>query len=186
MISIGIVIGSTRPGRKAEVVARWVHDIAGKRDDAKAELVDLKDFNLPHLDEVLPPAIGVVTQTHTRRWAARIASFDAFVFVTPEYNRSIPGALKNAIDYLYKEWANKSAGFVSYGVYGGVTAIEHLRSILGQVGVADVRAQVALSLATDFVDMKDFRPAPQREKEVMEMLDQTVAWGRALRTLRQE
>jgi NAD(P)H-dependent FMN reductase len=112
MIKVAIVIGSTRPGRKAETVARWVHAIAKKRSDAEFELVDIKDFNLPLLDEPMPPAMGQYSQPHTKAWAAKVASFDAYVFVTPEYNHGTSGALKNAIDFLYREWNNKAAGFV--------------------------------------------------------------------------
>src|SRR3954468_9398451 len=119
MIKIAIIIGSTRPNRNGEAVAKWVHEVAQKRTDAEFELVDIKDFNLPLLDEPIPPSMGLYTKEHTKTWAAKIDSFDAFVFVTPEYNHGTSGALKNAIDYLYKEWNNKSAGFVAYGSAGG-------------------------------------------------------------------
>ncbi|SCL14200.1 NAD(P)H-dependent FMN reductase [Micromonospora nigra] len=184
MIRIGVIAGSTRPGRKSDAVARWVRDIAAKRDDATAELVDLRDHRLPHLDSPLPPSIGPSTNPTVRRWAGTIAALDAFVFVTPEYNHSIPGVLKDAVDYLYQEWHNKSAGLVSYGMHGGTRAAEHLRLVLAQVEVADVRSQVALSLHTDFVAFRDFRPAAHQEAAVSAMLDQVVAWGRALRGLR--
>ena len=186
MIRIGIIIGSTRPGRKAEAVARWVHGVATKRSDAEFELVDIKDFDLPLLDEPMPPAAGKYSQPHTRAWAAKIASFDAYVFVTPEYNHGPPGALKNAIDYLYREWNNKAAGFVGYGSAGGTRAVEQLRQVMGELLVADVRAQVALSLHTDFENFSTFKPAPMHEKSVNVMLDQVVAWGTALKTLRKE
>ena len=186
MIKIAVIIGSTRPGRKAEAVARWVLGIATKRSDAEFELVDIKDFNLPLLDEPMPPAAGKYTQPHTRAWAAKVASFDAYVFVTPEYNHGPSGALKNAIDYLYREWNNKAAGFVGYGSAGGTRAVEQLRLVMGELLVADVRAQVALSLFTDFENFSTFKPAPMHEKSVNVMLDQIVAWGTALKTLRKE
>ena len=126
MIRIAVIIGSTRPGRNGEAVAKWVYEIARKRSDAEFELVDIKDFNLPLLDEPVPPSLGQYTKEHTRVWAAKIDSFDAYVFVTPEYNHGISGALKNAIDFLFKEWNNKAAGFVGYGgamgVRGGASA----------------------------------------------------------------
>src|SRR5438045_3127881 len=93
MLKIAIIIGSTRPGRKAETVARWVHGIASQRNDAQYELVDIAAFNLPLLDEPVPPSLGKYSQPHTKAWAAKIAPFDGFVFVTPEYNHSVPGAL---------------------------------------------------------------------------------------------
>lgn len=184
MLRIAIIIGSTRPGRKAEAVAQWVYGIASKRGDAQYELVDIKDYNLPLLDEPVPPSLGQYSQPHTLRWAAKIAACDAFVFVTPEYNHSTSGALKNAIDYLYREWNNKAAGFVSYGSAGGARAVENLRLVMGELQVADVRAQVMLSLFTDFENFTAFKPAALHEAEVGTLLDQLVAWGGAMKTLR--
>jgi NAD(P)H-dependent FMN reductase len=185
MVRIAIIMGSTRPGRKAEDVARWVHAIAGARTDAEFELVDVKDFNLPLLDEPVPPSMRRYSQPHTQAWSAKIASFDGYVFVTPEYNHAMSGALKNAIDFLFHEWNNKAAGFVSYGSAGGVRAVEQLRLVMGELLVADVRAQVALSLRTDFENYTVFKPADGHEKAVTAMLNQVVAWSGALKTLRQ-
>jgi NAD(P)H-dependent FMN reductase len=186
MIRIAIIIGSTRPGRKAEAVAKWVYEIAQKRSDAEFELVDIKDFNLPLLDEPLPATLGKYTHQHTKAWSTKIASFDAYVFVTPEYNHGTSGALKNAIDFLYHEWVNKAAGFVSYGGAAGVRAVENLRLVMGELQVADVKAQVGLSLFTDFENFSVFKPAPHHEKSVTSMLDQVIAWGGALKTLREK
>ncbi len=183
-LKIGIILGSTRPGRNGEAVAQWVHGLAKKRTDAYFELVDLLDFNLPMLDEPASPMLGKYTKEHTKKWSAKVAEFDAYVFVTPEYNHSTCGALKNAIDFLNKEWTNKAAGFVGYGSVGGVRAIEHLRLIMAELQVATVRAQVGLSLFTDFKDQHTFAPAVMHEKEISTMLDQLVAWGTALKTLR--
>jgi NAD(P)H-dependent FMN reductase len=183
-LKVAIILGSTRPGRNGEAVAKWVYEIAQKRTDAEFELVDLKDYPLPHLDEPIPPSAGRYTHAHTKAWAAKIASFDAFVFVTPEYNHSVSGVLKNAIDFLYAEWNNKAAGFVSYGASGGVRAVEHLRLVMGELQVADVRAQVALSLVTDFVQYHDFQPDPSKVALVTTMLDQVVRWGTAMRSVR--
>ncbi|MBB6569236.1 NAD(P)H-dependent oxidoreductase [Kribbella sandramycini] len=181
---MAIVIGSTRPGRNGEAVGHWIHNLAAKRLDAEFELVDLKDYDLPLLDEPMPAALGQYSRPHTRAWASTIAAFDAYVFVTPEYNHSIPGALKNAIDFLYAEWNNKAAGFVSYGSNGGSRAVEQLRLVMGELQVADVRAQVSLSLFTDFENFSALTPAPEQEGAAIAMLDQVVAWGRALRPLR--
>lgn len=184
MIRIAIIIGSTRPGRKGEAVAKWVYEIAQRRDDAEFELVDIRDFNLPLLDEPRSPMLGQYTQEHTKKWSAKIASFDAYVFVTPEYNHGTSGALKNAIDFLYHEWVNKAAGFVGYGGASGTRAIENLRLVMGELQVADVRAQVGLSLFADFENFSVFKPGPHQEKSVNTMLDQVIAWGGALKTLR--
>ena len=186
MIRIAIIIGSTRPGRKAEAVAKWVYEIAQKRSDVEFELVDIKDFNLPLLDEPLSPIMGQYTHQHTKTWSAKIASFDAYVFVTPEYNHATSGALKNAIDFLYNEWVNKAAGFVGYGGAGGARAVEQLRLVMAEVQIATVRNQALLSLFTDFENFSVFKPAPQQEKSVNAMLDQVIAWGSALKTLREK
>ena len=183
-VKIAIVTGSTRPGRNNEAVARWVNQIAQQRTDADFELVDIADYHLPLFDEPMSPMFGKYTKPHTQAWAEKIASFDGFVFVTPEYNHSIPGALKNAIDFLYREWNNKAAGFVSYGGSGGVRAVEHLRLVMAELMVATVRAQVMLSLVTDFEHFTRFKPLPQREAEVTAMLDQLVSWASALKAVR--
>jgi len=184
-LKIGIIIGSTRPGRNGEAVGRWVHEIASKRADADYELVDLLDYNLPHLDEAVPASRGQYANDHTKAWAEKIAEFDGFIFVTPEYNHGTSGVLKNAIDFIYGEWNNKSAGFVSYGAVGGTRAVEHLRLVVGELQIADVRAQVALSLATDFENYHVFTPQAQRAVQLGTVLDQTVAWAGALKPLRE-
>lgn len=184
MIRIAVIAGSTRPGRNGKAVADWAYQIAKKRTDAEFELVDLESFNLPLLDEPVPPSMGHYSKEHTKNWAAKIASFDGFVFVTPEYNHGTSGALKNAIDYLYKEWNNKAAGFVSYGSAGGARAVEHLRLVMAEVQVATVRSQVMLSLFTDFENFSTFKPAAHHEQSMNSMLDQLVSWSRALQNVR--
>ncbi|QHW29798.1 NAD(P)H-dependent oxidoreductase [Paenibacillus rhizovicinus] len=184
MLKIAIILGSTRPGRNGEAVARWVTEIANKRSDASFELVDLADFNLPLLDEPVPASMGQYSKPHTIAWSEKIDSFDGYVFVTPEYNHATSGALKNAIDFLYKEWKDKAAGFVGYGGSGGSRAIENLRLIAGELHIADVRAQVGLSLMTDFENYSVFKPGAHQEQAVNTMLDQVIAWSGALKTLR--
>jgi NAD(P)H-dependent FMN reductase len=185
MTRIGIILGSTRPNRNGEQVARWVYDVASRRSDADFELVDLRDYPLPHLDEPLPPAMGQYQNEHTRQWADKIASFDGFVIVTPEYNHSTSGVLKNAIDYLFAEWNNKAVGFVSYGGVGGARAAEHLRLIAGELQMADVRQQVALSLLTEFENFSVFKPGDYNLAALDTLLDQVIAWSAALAPLRQ-
>jgi len=185
-MKIAIVTGTTRPGRNNIAVARWVFELAAARRDAAFELVDIEDYHLPLLDEPLPSVLGRYTHSHTKRWAAKIGSFDGYVFVTPEYNHGTSGALKNAIDYLYAEWNHKAAGFVGYGGTGGTRAVEHLRLVMGNLMVADVTAQVALSLSSDFENFSVFRPDPRHGAEVHSMLDQVIAWSAALRSLRLE
>jgi NAD(P)H-dependent FMN reductase len=183
---IAIIIGSTRPGRRGEAVAQWVHKVATQRGDAAYEIVDLADHDLPHLDEETPAAYGPHTYTrpHTRRWAETVAAYDGFVFVTPEYNHSYTAALKNAIDYLYTEWHNKSAGFVGYGLNGGVRAVEHLRAVMAELHIADVRDQITLNYFTEFGPDGEVQPTGHQEVILHRMLDQVVSWGGALATLR--
>jgi NAD(P)H-dependent FMN reductase len=185
MTRIGIILGSTRPGRNGEAVAKWVFDVASKRTDAEFELIDLLDYNLPHLDEAVPPSRGQYSNAHTLAWAEKIGSFDGFVMVTPEYNHSTSAVLKNAIDYLFAEWNNKAVGFVSYGAVGGTRAVEHLRLVAGELMMADVRAQLALSLMTDFENFSKFVPSERHEPVLGTVLDQVVAWSTALAHLRQ-
>jgi NAD(P)H-dependent FMN reductase len=184
MSKVAIVIGSTRPGRRGADVARWVHGHATRRDDAEYELIDLADVDLPLLDEPVPPSQGDYSHSHTIHWAETVSRFDAFVFVTPEYNHGIPAALKNAIDFLYAEWNDKAAGFVGYGSAGGVRAVEQLRQVMGEVQIADVRSAVALSLFTDWRDFSEFAPADHQEAALDDMLDQLGRWARALHTVR--
>ena len=185
MIRIGIILGSPRPNRNGEQVARWVYDNASLRSDAEFELVDLRDYPLPHLDEPLPPSLGQYQNDHTRQWAEKIASFDGFVIVTPEYNHSTSGVLKNAIDYLFAEWNNKAVGFVSYGAVGGARAAEHLRLVAGELQMADVRQQVTLSLITDFENFSVFKPSDYSVGALNTLFDQVIAWSAALAPLRQ-
>ena len=184
MINIAIIIGSTRPNRNGEVVAKWVYENTQTRNDATFELVDIKDYNLPLLDEPMPPSMGHYSKEHTKIWAEKIASFDGYIFVTPDYNRSVPAALKNAIDFLYNEWTNKAAGFVGYSGSGSVRAIENLRITMSELQIADVRSQVNLSLMTDFKNFREFNPAPFHLGILMNMIDQVIAWGRLLKDFR--
>jgi NAD(P)H-dependent FMN reductase len=181
---IGIILGSTRPNRNGAQVAAWVLDLASRREDAEFELVDLRDHPLPHLDEPVPATFGAYQNEHTREWARTIASFDGFVIVTPEYNHGTSGVLKNAIDYLYAEWNNKAVGFVSYGSVGGARAVEHLRLVVAELQMADVRQQVTLALTTEFEDYRTFRPGDHNVPALQTLLDQVIAWSAALAPLR--
>lgn len=186
-LKIGIILGSTRPGRRGEQVAQWVLEQASKRDDAQFDLIDLADFNLPHLDEAVPPSMKQYANDHTKAWSETIEQYDGFVIVTPEYNRSPSGALKNALDFLYQEWNNKAVGFVSYGAQAsGLRAVEHLRQIAGELQLADVRTAVGISLVTDFEGFTTMKPVPHHEPVLNTMFDQVIAWSGALRTVRAE
>jgi NAD(P)H-dependent FMN reductase len=185
MLKIAIIIGTTRPNRRGEAVAKWTLELANKHGGAEFSIVDLRDYALPLLDEPAPPSMGNYVHEHTKRWSAAVDSFDGYIFVTPEYNHSISGAMKNALDFVYREWNNKVAGFVSYGTTGGVRAVEHLRAIAAEIQIADVRSHVSLSLMTDWVNFADFKPAEHHQRQFNTMLDQMLAWGPALRAVRE-
>lgn len=185
MIRVAIIVGSTRPNRVGEGVARWVYEQSKKRHDADFELVDLKDYNLPLLDEPVPAGMSNhYVHNHTKIWSQKINSFDAFIFVTAEYNHGIPAALKNSIDFLYQEWANKVAGFVAYGGVGGTRVVEQLRLVMGELQVATVRTQMAFNLRSDFENFKIFKPAAYHEKTMNLLFDQVISWGSAIRKVR--
>ncbi|WP_433875793.1 NADPH-dependent FMN reductase [Sinomonas atrocyanea] len=185
MIRIAVVVGSTRPTRRSRQVADWVLARAQERGGAEFGMLDIAEFDLPLLDEPLPPSMGQYTHEHTKAWAKAVAPFDGFIFVTGEYNHAVPGALKNALDFLYAEWNNKACGFVSYGSSGGVRAVENLRLIAGELQMADVRAQVALPFATDFRDYTAFTPSQTAEAQLGPLFDQVTAWARALQSTRE-
>lgn len=183
-LRIAVVIASSRPHRVGPTVAAWVYAGTRDRDGATYELVDLAEQDLPNLDEPEPAASGHYTQAHTRAWSEKVSSYDGFVFVTPEYNRGLPGQLKNALDFLYAEWNDKAAGIVCYGSSGGLRAAEHLKSVLGELQVATVRAQVSMSIYDDMVDFAEMSPRDFQAGNLSTMLDQTERWARALQTLR--
>ena len=187
MNRIAIVVGSTRPGRRADLVAQWVHNHASQRDDAKFEIVDLADYDLPLFDEPVPPFYGPdnYIHQHTKAWSAKISAFDGYVFVTPEYNESTSAALKNGLDFLYAEWNNKAAGFVSYGSEGGVRAVAQLRNITGKLKMASVQSTVALTLHSDFDDMNQVLEDRYQENALAALLDELVAWTAAIKTIRE-
>lgn len=182
MERFAVILGSTRPNRRGEPVARWVLEISSQREDAEFELVDLRDYPLPHLDEPLPPRLRQYQNEHTKEWSETIASFDGFVVA--EYNSGAAGVLKNALDYLFEEWRNKAIGFVSYGSMGGARAVQQLRLVAGELEMADVREQVALSLFTDFDGDGSFTPNEHHIGALTTMLDQVISWSAALACLR--
>lgn len=187
MTRIGIILGSTRPNRVGPQVAQWVYDEALKRNDAdiEYELIDVADYNLPLLDEPKQPAEGNYVHAHTINWSETISRCDGFIFVTAEYNHSIPAALKNAIDFLWVEWNNKACGFVSYGFMGGARVVEHLRTVAGQMMMADVRSQVILMFGREFDQQHNFTPNESSVKNLNSTINQVVSWTEALAPIRE-
>ena len=176
-LNIGIILGSTREERVSPQVGKWLKEIADKRGDANYEIVDIKEYKLPFYGEE-------GDQSGVAKWNEKLTTLDGFVFVVAEYNHSITAALKNALDLAREPWNNKSAGIVSYGSTGGARAAEHLRGILGELQVADVRTHPTLSIFLDFENYKIFKPQPIHDDNINLMLDQVTAWAKALKTLR--
>ncbi|MUL44384.1 NAD(P)H-dependent oxidoreductase [Mycobacterium sp. CBMA293] len=173
---IGIVIGSIREGRSGAAVGAWVAEHAAQRTDAQFEVIDLKAFDVPLLTSAtVPAAAGKQYESdNVKRWSAAIDACDGFVFVTPEYNHGVPGALKNAVDSLGSEWSSKTVGFVSYGADGGVRSVEQWRQIIVNFQMLDVRAQVSLSLFAEF-GADGFTPLERRTGELTTLLDQLIS-----------
>ncbi|GAB3676972.1 NADPH-dependent FMN reductase [Salinisphaera aquimarina] len=183
-LRIGIILGSTRPGRRGDQIAAWVMNVLHQRGDADYELVDLADHDLGNLDEPGNPNHQQYKHAHTREWSQLIESFDGYVFVVPEYNHSFPGALKNALDYVYREWNDKAAGIVSYGGWAaGVRAAEALRLVLAELQVATVRAQPAVQMIPSFASGV-FVPADGLAATLGDMLDQLIIWSVCMQTAR--
>jgi NAD(P)H-dependent FMN reductase len=181
---IGVILGSTRAGRFADRPAEWLMNIAKSRPDANFEIVDLRDYPMPFFDEPRSPMIVPPKNEVALRWGKKLSELDAFIFITPEYNHSIPAVLKNALDYAYNEFIRKPASFVSYGNAGGARGVEQLRLILAEVQVASLKHTVHLGY-TEFVGLllqgKTFADFPHLEQAALKMLDDLSWWTAALR-----
>ncbi len=181
---IGIVMSTTRPGRFGDVPTLWIYDIARRRPDAEFEIVDLRDYPMPFFEEKLPLVYAPVENPVAKQWSARMASFDGYIFVTAEYNHSITGVLKNALDHLYPEMQRKPAAFVGYGGVGGSRAVEHLRHILAELHVATLKPAVHVGLV-EMIGMlregKTMAHYPHLADAANPMLDDLVWWSNTLR-----
>jgi len=187
-LKLGIIISTTRPGRLGDRIAEWAAGLAAKREDATFELVDLRDYPLPFFEEKLPPLYAPSSHPVAQRWAAKMAELDGYVFVTAEYNHSLTGVLKNALDYLSKETARKPATFVGYGGTGGARAVEHLRGILAEMQVATLRNAVhigrseLLGLLREGKTMADY---PHLAELAAPMFEELAWWAQTLATGRE-
>lgn len=187
MPRIGIIVGSTRPGRFGIQPAQWLLDLAQSRGDADYEIIDVEAAGLPIFDEPQSPIMGEPQHEHTKAWAAQIRDLDGFVFVTPEYNHSTSGALKNAIDFIWYEWNNKPASFVSYGsAAGGARAVEHLRGIMAELKVYDLREQVLIpSYYMNLDEQGRYRFSDAEAQAANTMLDDLVFWAEQMKAARE-
>ncbi|KXP13192.1 NADPH-dependent FMN reductase [Tsukamurella pulmonis] len=176
-MKIGIILGSIRDGRKAEEVGKWVAAQAEAREGVEITVIDLKAFDVPLLTSATVP--GAANRNYdsaaVTAWGKAIDAEDGFIFVTPEYNHSVPGGFKNAFDSIGPEWTGKTVAFVAYGADNGVRSVEHWRQITANFSMVDVRAQVSLGLFTDFDGDGAFTPLERREHELATVLDQLIA-----------
>ena len=188
MIKIKIIAGSTRPGRFNTQPTKWLAQIAKSRGDMEVEVLDLAMINLPMLDEAKPAMMKDYEHEHTKKWSAMIDEADGFVIVTPEYNHSVPGALKNAIDFLNQEWAYKPVGFVSYGSQaGGSRAVEHLRGIAGELKMFDIRDQVMFpSYWENLNDKGEYQFNERHTGTATAMLDVLAHWAKVMKVGREQ
>jgi NAD(P)H-dependent FMN reductase len=185
---IGIVIGSTREGRFGDKPAHWIHEIATRRSDLDVELIDLRDHPLPFFNEPMSPAWAPVKNEAARRWADKLATLDGLIVVTPEYNHGPSAVLKNAFDYVHKEFIRKPIGFVGYGGVGAARAVEQLRLVAVELQMAPVRNAVHIGMV-EFLGIwqqgKSFDDFPHLAQAATGMLDDIAWWTRALKTARE-
>ncbi len=181
-----IITASTRDGRKGHAVARWAQRAAEAHGGFDVELVDLAEVGLPLLDEPNHPRLGQYKHQHTKDWSALVKRADAYVFVTPEYNHSFPGSLKNALDHLYAEWNHKPAGLVSYGgISAGLRAATALKPVLSSLKIVPVTEAVSVPMFTQFLTADgEFLPSDQVEASAKAMFDELLKVAGALKTLR--
>lgn len=189
---IALIISSTRQARWADKPAQWALKKMQERDDIEVELVDLRDFDLPFFNEVASNAYVPTQDPNAVRWQQKVATFDGYVFLVAEYNRSITGALKNALDQDYVNWNRKPMGVIGYGSVGAARAIEQLRLMAVELQMVPVRAGVHIG-GSDFFRVSAYNPNPEPMEaldgvlagSVKDMLDQVAWYARVLKEARQ-
>jgi NAD(P)H-dependent FMN reductase len=187
---VAVILGSTRDSRFGDKPANWIYDLARQRNDWEVELLDLRDFDLPLFNEASSNLWAPSKDPRAVAWQNKLATFDAFIFVTPEYNRSVPAALKNALDQAYKEWVRKPAAIVGYGATGAARAAEHLRTIAIELQMVPTRFGVHIQGA-DLIKvhpMGENAPMSEIEAHILPgaraMLDDLDWWISATRAAR--
>lgn len=180
-----IIAGSVRPGRIGLPIARWVESIARERPGMEIDFVDLVELGLPFMDEPHHPRLQQYTQPHTRAWSERVQAADAVILVTPEYNHSYSPALKNALDYLHREWWRKPVGFVSYGgVSGGMRSVQTGKLMVTGFKMMPMVEAVNIPFFSQLMENGVFKSNELHDKAVPVMLDELLRWSGALKTLR--
>ena len=180
-----VITASTRPGRIGGPIAEWIAGTARHHGGFEVEEIDLRDVNLPAMDEATHPRLGTYEHAHTKEWAATIDRADAFLFVIPEYNFHAPPALVNALDFLFNEWGYKPAGLVSYGgVSAGLRSAESLKGMLAALKIVAIPEAVSIPFAGTLVSDGSVEPNQQMRDGADAMLNELVRWEEALRGLR--
>lgn len=188
MYQLKVILSSTRAERKGPAVADWFMQIAKKHDAFNTELLDLKKINLPFLDEPEHPRLQHYHHEHTKRWSALIDPADAYVIVTCEYNFGYPAPLKNALDYLYKEWNNKPVAFVGYGgVAGGTRAIQMLKQVVTAQKMMPLAEAVYIPFFAKYINETGrFEGDENLNTSANEMLKALLPWAEALKKMREK
>ncbi|HUH73759.1 MAG TPA: NAD(P)H-dependent oxidoreductase [Chitinophagales bacterium] len=183
-----IIIGSTRPSRKGTIVAHWFTEIAKQDTDFEIEVLDLKEINLPFMDEPEHPRLQKYVHEHTKNWSRVINEADAYVIVTPEYNFGYPATLKNALDYLTIEWKDKPMAFVSYGgVSAGTRAVQDLKLPVTTLGMMPITEAVNIPFFTQFInDNGVFEANGPLVQSAHAMLKRLKYWAEALKQMREK
>lgn len=176
-MKIGIILSTTRQGRVSEAVGKWLLESSKKYSKSQFEIIDLREYILPFYGDE-------DTHNHIPKWQAKLAQLDGYIFALAEYNHSIPGVLKNALDYAGRNMSDKAAAIVSYGAAGGARSTEHLRGVLGQTNTADIATHILLSVFYDFDENKNFKPLPLHDKNLEAMFTTLDAWSQALKQTR--
>lgn len=186
MYNLKIITASTRPGRKGPALASWIFETAKKHTEFSVELLDLADINLPFLDEPNHPRLQQYTKEHTKKWSGIISSADAFIFVTPEYNYGYPATLKNAIDFLYREWNYKPVGFVTYGgIAGGTRSMQAIKQVVNAVKMVAVVEAVNVPFFEKYIDEHNVFNADEHMQKAAEgMLKELLKWAEMLANMR--
>lgn len=187
MTNLKIIVASTRPGRVGLSIGAWIEaEAAAHGGFSSVELLDLRQVRLPFMNEPNHPRLGQYTHQHTRDWSAKIAEGDAFVFVMPEYNHGYNAELKNAIDYLYREWHYKPVGLTSYGgVAAGTRAAQMIKQVVAALKMTPVAAAVAVPFVGQFLDDgNNVVPNDAMTGSAKKMFDELIRVSRALEPLR--
>jgi len=182
-MKLEVIIASTRPGRLGDQIGKWFADYAATHSDFEVSVADLAEINLPLFNEAAHPMTGVYAHDHTKAWSKRIASADAFVVITPEYNYTMPPALMNAIDYLNREWKYKPVGFVGYGIAGGVRAVQAEKLIFANLSAMPVGPTVSL-MGVHRPATETYVPEERHEQAADKMLAELTLWAEALQGMR--